>query len=273
MPRWMPRSWPHPLAAGGVTGSKGRYRLGRAVACVAPDGGGVGGPWTLCGPLRCGEPARGAEAEEWPSERPSGDGGGVLRTSQKEELMKAAAAGCGGAYLRAGRSPKPLSPRRAAVASEACTRWGSPASSISMAPYTPPPHMSKWKRTVPMMPPTAPPVCTPTRAEMSTPLSAATSATTPTISHAMVAARTAASRARTSASSPSPGASTASPASSASSCGPASPGKAPAQATYASPIVLSLCTPCRTARSSKRPKRSDMKTITSSGESFAERAV
>mmetsp|Transcript_8608 Transcript_8608/g.28134 ORF Transcript_8608/g.28134 Transcript_8608/m.28134 type:complete len:271 (+) Transcript_8608:2586-3398(+) len=270
MPRWMPRSWPHPLAAGGATGSgsKGRYRLGRAVACVAPDGGGVGGP------LRCDEPARGAEAEEWPSERPSGDGGGVLRTSQKEELMEAAAAaGCGGAYLRAGRSPKPLSPRRAAVASEACTRCGSPASSISMAPYTPPPHMSKWKRTVPMMPPTAPPVCRPTRAEMSTPLSAATSATTPTISHAMVAARTAASRARTSASSPSPGASTASPASSASSCGPASPGKAPAQATYASPIVLSLCTPCRTARSSKRPKRSDMKTITSSGESFAERAV
>ena len=86
MPRLMPRSWPHPLAAGGATGSgsKGRYRLGRAVACVAPDGGGVG-----C-PLRCGEPARGAEAEEWPSERPSGDGGGVLRTSQKEELMEAA---------------------------------------------------------------------------------------------------------------------------------------------------------------------------------------
>ena len=34
-------------------------------------------------------------------------------------------------------------------------------------------------------------------------------------------------------------------------------------------MVLSSCTLPRTARSSKRPKRSDMKTITSSGERFA----
>ena len=40
-----------------------------------------------------------------------------------------------------------------AVASEMCTRPGIPISSILTAPMMPLPHMSKWKRTVPMMPP------------------------------------------------------------------------------------------------------------------------
>ena len=49
------------------------------------------------------------------------------------------------------------------------TRERSPASSIRTAPLTPAPHMSKWKRSVPMIPPVTRPVCTPMRTATSIP--------------------------------------------------------------------------------------------------------
>ena len=55
------------------------------------------------------------------------------------------------------------------VVSEMWTRNLIPVSSILTEPLTPLPHMSKWKRTVPMMPPVTFPVCTPMRTAMSIP--------------------------------------------------------------------------------------------------------
>ena len=60
------------------------------------------------------------------------------------------------------------------VVSEMWTRNLIPVSSILTEPLTPLPHMSKWKRTVPMMPPVTFPVCTPMRTAMSMPSESAT---------------------------------------------------------------------------------------------------
>ena len=133
---------------------------------------------------------------------------------------------------------KRSSPRPARVASEMWTRPVAPISSICIAPAMPLPHMSKWNLTVPMMPPISSPVWTPMREPTSRPharLLAATASTMCSPSAAIVA-----------------------------SC--VSHGEsAPAHTTYASPMVLTLSAPKRSASSSKASKSSDKKSTTCCG--------
>mmetsp|Transcript_19501 Transcript_19501/g.64448 ORF Transcript_19501/g.64448 Transcript_19501/m.64448 type:complete len:280 (-) Transcript_19501:681-1520(-) len=110
--------------------------------------------------------------------------------------------------------------------------------------------MSKWKRTVPMMPPMAVPVWTPTRMSMSTLRSSLMACTSPIMPSAMAPTRRAASA----------GLPLASP-------------KAPQQTMYASPIVLTLCTPYPSASPSNFANRSDRRPRTKSADRSLESLV
>mmetsp|Transcript_20430 Transcript_20430/g.51997 ORF Transcript_20430/g.51997 Transcript_20430/m.51997 type:complete len:200 (-) Transcript_20430:1079-1678(-) len=147
------------------------------------------------------------------------------------------------------RSPNPR-----CVASETCTKPLRPSSSIFTVLVTPVPQMSKCGRTLPMLPPAVHPVCTPIRTPISLPDSLLFRSTTSCMRSAIRTTRCGAVP-----------------------CGCGRCGssgvRAPAQTTYASPMVLILSTAYSSHSESNSSKISETKLRTHRPLSLLIRAV